>query len=219
MPTWPGDPPTNFDPWSAIGESGYFLRRLSVGEHSGTHLVAPATYYPDGRTVDQFPVSELIRSAVAIDVREHCGTDPDYVLTTEAVLDWETRHGQVPPRSLALLMTGWSDRWNNPKAYLGTDPDGQLHFPGFGLEAAALLVNERGVAGLGTDTPGLERGIDSGLSVSRFVLSQPKIVLENLTNLDRLPPLGAVIVIGVLKLEGGSGSPAAVTALLRSAKT
>ena len=185
-----------------------------MGEHSGTHLVAPATYYPDGRTVDQFPPVELARPAVVIDVREHCGTDHDYALNTEAVLDWENRHGQVSPGSLAFLVTGWSDRWNNPKAYLGTDHDGQLHFPGFGLEAAALLVNERGVAGLGTDTPGLERGIDSGFSVSRFVLSQPRIVLENLTNLAQLPPVGAVVVIGALKLHGGSGSPAAVTVIL-----
>jgi kynurenine formamidase len=38
--------------------------------------------------------------------------------------------------------------------------------------------------------------------------------LENLQNLKSLPPLGAWIVVGVLPLIGGSGSPARVIALL-----
>ena len=113
----------------------------------------------------------------------------------------------VPAGSLVLLLTGWSGRWRDPGAYLGTDAAGQLHFPGFGLNAADLLLNERGVAGLGTDTPGLEPGIDSDLSVSRLVLSQPRIALENLANLDLLPSAGATVVIGVLKLAGRQRKP------------
>ncbi len=38
--------------------------------------------------------------------------------------------------------------------------------------------------------------------------------LEGLVNLDRLPPRGATVVIGVLPLAGGSGAPARVLALL-----
>ena len=127
---------------------------------------------------------------------------------------WESRHGPVPADSVALLLTGWAERWNNPAAYLGADANGGLHFPGFGPDAAALLLNQRGVAGLGTDTAGVEPGTDATFAVSKLVLSQPRIVLENLANLHQLPPTGAVLVIGPLRLEGGSGSPAAVTAFL-----
>jgi kynurenine formamidase len=46
------------------------------------------------------------------------------------------------------------------------------------------------------------------------MLDQPRIVLENLTKLELLPPTGTTLVIGLLRLAGGSGSPASVLALV-----
>ena len=213
MPLWPGDPPPEFADWATIALDGYYLRRFALSEHAGTHLTAPASFYPDGRTVDQYTPEELVKPAVVIDARQQCQANPDYALTPDDVAAWESRHGPVPADSIALLLTGWAERWNNPAKYLGTDANGVLHFPGFGPDAAALLVNERGVAGLGTDTAGVEPGIDATFAVSRLVLSQPRIVLENLANLHQLPPTGAVLVIGLLP-GGWQRQPAAVTAFL-----
>ena len=214
MPLWPGDPPPEFTDWASTARDGYYLRRFSLSEHAGTHLTAPASFYPDGRTVDQYVPEELVKPAVVIDARQQCQANPDYALTPGDVAAWESRHGPVPADSIALLFTGWAERWPNPAAYLGTDANGVLHFPGFGPDAAALLLNQRGVAGLGTDTAGVEPGIDATFAVSKLILAQPRIILENLANLHQLPPTGAVLVIGLLRLEGGSGSPAAVTAFL-----
>lgn len=214
MPLWPGDPPTEFTPWADLSRDGYYLRRFSMSEHGGTHLTAPASYYPNGRTADGYTATELVKPAAVIDARPQCQANPDYALTPADVLTWESRHGPVPPGAIVLLLTGRAERWDNPATYLGADTDGNLHFPGFGLDAAELLLNQRAAAGLGTDTPGVEPGIDADLSVSRLTLSQPRIVLENLANLHRLPTTGAVLVIGLLRLSGASGSPAAVTAFL-----
>ena len=214
MPRWPGDPLTEYQSWSDISKDGYYLRRFSMGEHSGTHLTAPASYFSDGRTVEQYSAGDLVRPAVVLDVGERCILDPDYALPGDDLLAWEARNGLVPPGCIVLLRTGWAERWNDASAYLGEDSGGGLHFPGFGYDAAALLVNKRGVAGLGTDTAGIEPGTDTALSVSRLVLAQPRIVLENLANLERLPATGALLVIGTLRLVGGSGSPAAVTAFV-----
>ena len=214
MPRWPGDPQTEYQSWSDIPRDGYYLRRFSMGEHSGTHLTSPASYFLNGRTVEQYSAGELVRPAVVLDVRERCTLDPDYALPVDDLLAWEARNGLVPPSCIVLLRTGWAERWNDASAYLGEGSEGGLHFPGFGYDAAALLVNKRGVAGLGTDTAGIEPGTDTELTVSRLVLAQPRIVLENLANLDRLPTTGAVLVIGVLAIVGGSGSPAAITAFV-----
>ena len=214
MPLWPGDPAPEFTDWASTARDGYYLRRFSLSEHAGTHLTAPASFYPDGRTVDQYVPEELVKPAVVIDARQQCSANPDYALKPGDVTAWESRHGPVPADSIALLLTGWAERWNNPASYLGTDANGVLHFPGFGPDAATLLLNQRGVAGLGTDTAGVEPGADSTFAVSKLILAQPRIILENLANLHQLPPTGAVLVIGLLRLEGGSGSPAAVTAFL-----
>ena len=214
MPRWPGDPPVEFTPWADLSRDGYYLRRFSMSEHGGTHFTAPASYYPNGRTADRYTATELVKPAAVLDVRPQCQANPDYALTPADLLAWESRHGPVPPGALALLLTGWAERWDHPAAYLGADAAGNLHFPGFGLDATELLLNQRAAAGLGTDTAGAEPGIDTGLTVSRLALSQPRIVLENLANLHRLPATGAVLVIGLLRLSGGSGAPAAVTAFL-----
>ena len=214
MPHWPGDPPTEFQTWCDLEKDHYFLRRVTLGEHSGTHLTAPASYYRDGRTVDQYDAGDLFCPAVVVDAREQCSRNPDYALSVGDVLAWEKLYGRTPPDSLVLMLTGWSEHWADPAAYLGVDSTGGLHFPGFGYEAAALLVSERGVAGLGTDTAGIEPGTDSRLSISRLVLEQPRILLENLAHLHLLPATETIVVVGVVGLMGGSGSPAAVTAFV-----
>jgi kynurenine formamidase len=82
------------------------------------------------------------------------------------------------------------------------------------LDAAKVLFEGRNAGGLGTDTAGAEPGNDTGFPVSRMALENRLIVLENLTNLDLLPPTGALLIIGLLRLEGSSGGPASVTALV-----
>ena len=42
------------------------------------------------------------------------------------------------------------------------------------------------------------------------MLEKPRIILENLTNLELLPATETTLVIGILRLKNGSGSPAAV---------
>ena len=220
IPQWPGDPGVEFETVADVEKDGYFLRRFSMGEHSGTHLSAPSSFYPSSpgapRRPEQrlFSPQDLVRPAIVIDVTARAEADRDYALTMNDILDWESDHGPVPQSCVALLSTGWQARWSNPPDYLGGNSADQLHFPGFGLEAVRLLLEGRNVAGLGTDTAGVEPGADTGFSVSRLALGKRRIVLENLTNLDQLPPTGALLVIGLLRLEGGSGGPASVTALV-----
>ena len=44
IPRWPGDPNVEFETVSDLETNGYFLRRFSMGEHSGTHLSVPAGF-------------------------------------------------------------------------------------------------------------------------------------------------------------------------------
>jgi kynurenine formamidase len=214
MPRWPGDPAPEFAPVSSLEGNGFFLRRFTLGEHSGTHLNAPGSFHPGGLTVDAFPAQSLVAPAVVLDTSAAASADPDYLLATGDVLVWEEAHGAVPAGSLVLLHTGWQARWDAPKEYLGLDAQGKAHFPGFGLAAARLLLEERGAAGLGVDTYGVDGGADNTFAVNRLALARPRLVLECLANLDQLPATGAVVVVGRLPLQGGSGSPASVLALV-----
>ena len=214
IPTWPGDPAVEFETVAEAGRDGYFLRRFSMGEHSGTHLASPATFYDGAPGPDELPAARLVVPAVVIDVSGPAAQNPDYVLTPEDVDEWERRHGQVPPGSLTLLFTGWQRYWDDPRRFINADADGIMHTPGFGPDAARFLLEQRNIAGLGIDTHGVDAGMDAGLSVSRMALAGSALVLECLNNLDQLPPAGATVIVGRLPLAGGSGAPASALALV-----
>ena len=214
IPLWPGDPPVETEVVAGIEPDGYFLRRFSMGEHSDTHLTAPASFFAGGPDAAAYPADRLVVPAAVMDVAARCESHPDYSLTLGDVAEWEREHGTVDAGSLVILRTGWSRYWREPAAYLGRGPDGRLHFPGFGVAAARMLMEQRQAAGFGTDTAGVEPGADREFLVSRLALAESRIVLENLGHLEQLPPTGATLVIGLLRLAGGSGAPASVTAFV-----
>jgi len=70
------------------------------------------------------------------------------------------------------------------------------------------------VSGLGTDTISIDYGPSKNFEVHRTALPAGLFQLENLANLDKLPETGAFIIAAPIKLEGGSGGPCRVFAIL-----
>ena len=211
---WPGD-----KRWfeakvnASIEKDGYFTRSFWMLEHYGTHLDAPI-HFPPGKTpVDQIPVTQLFGMAVVLDVRTEAAADPDYQLPAARIADWETRHGQIPEGAIVLLRTGWASRWPDAQSYRNTDLAGRMHFPGFSVEAAERLI-ERKVSGLGCDTMSVDFGASADFAVHHLALGAGLYHLENLSDLSELPEKGAFLVVAPIKLEGGSGGPVRVFALL-----
>ena len=214
IPQWEGDPPVVFDTVAELEKDGYYLRSFSLGEHSATHINAPKSFHSFGVGIDKYPAESLVVSAVVIDIRAQSAVNSDYVLTVADVLAWEEENGEITPESVVILYTGWQEKWRDKNAFFNQDAQGSLHFPGFGSDATQFLLNERQIAGVGIDTHGVDSGQDTSFTINRLVLEKPRIVLENLTNLDQLPPRGAMLAIAPLLLQDGSGSPVGVLALI-----
>jgi kynurenine formamidase len=218
LPAWPGDDRTFEAKVEAMPEKdGYFARSFWTLEHYGTHMDAPAHFPPGTEFLDQISVAHLFAPAVVIDVREEAGKDPDYRLRVMRVEKWEALHGRVPAGAVVLLRTGWESRWPDPARYRNMDAAGVMHFPGFSVEAARLLI-ERGAVGVGIDTLSIDYGPSKDFEVHRVTLPAGLYQLENLANLDQLPEAGAFLISAPIKLEGGSGGPVRVFALLPNAK-
>jgi kynurenine formamidase len=214
LPAWPGDGRTFEANVEATPEKdGYFARSFWTLEHYGTHMDAPAHFPPGKEYLDQIPVQHLFAPAVVIDVREEAGKDPDYRLRVMRAEKWEAIHGRIPAGSVVLLRTGWGSRWPDQARYRNTDAGGVMHFPGFSVEAARLLI-ERGAVGLGIDTLSIDYGPSKDFEVHRVTLPAGLYQLENLANLDQLPDAGAFLISAPIKLEGGSGGPVRVFAIL-----
>ena len=98
--------------------------------------------------------------------------------------------------------------------FFNMDSTEALRFPGFAGETTTWLLETRKIRGVGIDTHGADPGLDTQYSPNIAVTKVKGVVLENLTNLDRMPATGATVVIGVPRLANGSGAPVAVTAFL-----
>lgn len=197
----------------------WYWNNFTVGEHTGTHFDAPV-HWVTGKdladnTVDAVPPADFIAPAVVIDISAQCATDADYLLTVADIEAFEAEHGRIPPRSWVMLRTDWSKR--DTDAYTNRREDGS-HTPGPSAEAVRFLVDDRQAHGLGVETIGTDAGqahlLDPAYPAHTLFHGAGRYGLQCLTNLDQLPPTGAVIVAAPLKIEGGSGSPLRVLALV-----
>jgi kynurenine formamidase len=198
---------------STVEENGYFTRSFWMLEHYGTHLDAPI-HFPPGKTpIDQIPAKQFFGMAVVFDVRADGAADADYQLHPKRIDEWEERHGRIPVGAIALLRTGWASRWPDVLRYRNQDAEGKMHFPGFSVGAVERLI-ERKVGGIGCDTMSVDHGASEQFAVHRLALGAGLYHLENLSDLSDLPEAGAYLVVAPIKLEGGSGGPVRVFALL-----
>ncbi len=211
---WPGDTHVFEAKINAtVEKNGYYTRSFWMLEHYGTHMDAPI-HFPPGKTpVEQIPPQRLFGPAVVIDVRAEAQKDPDYRLTTERVAQWEKAHGRIPEGAIVLLRTGWASRWPDVARYRNQDAVGVMRFPGFSVESVRLLI-VRKVSGLGIDTLSVDYGPSKDFEVHRVSHGAGLYHLENLADLSVLPEAGAFLVVAPIKLEGGSGGPCRVFAIL-----
>jgi len=198
---------------ATIEKDGYFGREISLPEHFGTHIDAPAHFVHGLWTVDQIPPERLRAPLVVLDIRSKAGNDADYQVSIDDISDWEKTNGQIPQGAVVVARTGWESRWNSSVRYRNADAKGILHFPGYSLEAARFLVEGRTVIGLGIDTLSIDYGPSKDFPVHKYTLSHSLYHLENVGNLGVVPPAGATVVVAPMKLEGGSGGPVRVLAM------
>ncbi len=223
-PQWAGNWPFQIEEISRYDERGpaWYWNNIKCCEHTGTHFDAPNHWVLgkdfEGNATDTIPVESFIAPACVVDVMDRVNSNPDFLLGVDDVRAWEAKHGQIEPRSWLLLRTGWSKR-TDPREYLNNDESGP-HSPGPHADVVKFLTQERDVIGFGTETVGTDAGqafaFEPPFPCHAGMHGANKFGLASLTNLDKLPPKGAVILAAPLKIRNGSGSPLRVLALVES---
>ena len=213
-PSWPGEEhPFTAKVEATPDKDGYFARSFCMAEHYETHLDAPAHFPPGRLTVDEIPAQKFFGPAIVIDVREEAAKDADYRLTAERVAVWEKKNGRIPEGAIVFLETGWASRWPDEARYRNSDANGVMHFPGYAVDAAKLLITRR-VNAVGIDTLSIDYGPSKEFEVHRLTLPAGLYQLENVANLDKVPATGAFAIAAPIKLEGGSGGAVRIFALV-----
>ena len=181
---------------------------LTMGEHTGTHADAPLHFIQEGSAhygIDEVPLERLAGRAATIDATD---LGAGGLLGADRIRAWEREHGPIEPRDTVLIRYGWDERWT-------TGPEGRRFledWPGLSGEAAEYLVG-KGVSLVGCDTVSVDAAVSAENPAHYALLGNEVYIVENLENLDLLPPFCLSLVLP-LKIRGGSGSPVRAVALV-----
>lgn len=185
---YPGDTPYNRNLIMNSGDSFCNLSRLEMSCHSGTHLDVPYHFYANGRTLDDFSVTDFIKRVHVIEIM-------DSIQVNESEVDWS----RISPGDGVLFKTRnsreglvKSGKFISDYVYLS---------PG-----SAKKITECGASLVGIDYISIEKfGVDNFRSHLE-VLGENVIVLEGI-NLENVSAGIYTLMCLPLKLSGADASP------------
>lgn len=206
IPVWAGFGPSVFGPTinSKTGTSytyevdGFEATRYTLAtDQLGTQLDPPAHWNPDFPAIDELPATFAIRPLVVISIVDQVAKAPGYHLGVDDVLAWEKRYGRIPEGSVVFVHSGWSREWPNPELATRTP------FPGVSLAALTFLHEQRKILFHGHEA--LDTDTTPTLEGEAWLLRNGYTQAEGVANLDQVPEVGALVIIGYPKLKGGTG--------------
>jgi kynurenine formamidase len=214
-PVWRGFGPATFsaasDPATGrpytIQKNGFRVFFYSMVGQYGTHVDPPAHFDPNGATMDQIPLKQMILPLVVFDMTPMLRTDPNHALSVDDIKAWERRHGRVPAGSFAALRTDMYKDWNTNQQRFKRAP-----FPAWSLAAIQFLYEQRGIVANGHES--MDTDATEDLKSETWLLKHGHWQIEVMANLDKVPATGALIVATWPKPEHGLGFPARAIAIL-----
>ena len=194
IPTFPGSPQPSFVQDKNIKNDGYNSELLFLSSHTGTHLDAPYHFQEKGEKIHEISLKRLVSSAILVKSRKK-GDQP---ITKTDIQKFEKKHGKIPSGSTVIFWTGWQKMIKNNSYFIRN--------PGLSTAAAKYLISKK-INLVGTDSPSIDLGKDKRFPVHHIFSKNNVLIVENLTNLEKIRSSKFHFVVLPLKLKGATGSP------------
>lgn len=194
IPNFPDSPSPQFISWSSIKDDGYNLELLFLSSHTGTHLDAPFHFEKKGAKIHQIPVARLVGRALLIKIKKV----KDQAITKKDLLEFERKNGKIQNFTSIMFFTDWQKNLNK-KFYFTNNP-------GLSKSAIDYLVSKK-INLVGIDSPSIDIGIDKSFTAHKILAKNNILIVENLSNLEKIPTSEFNFIILPLKLKGATGSP------------
>jgi len=203
IPTFPGSPKTQFILWSTLKEDGYNLELLFLSSHTGTHLDAPYHFVKNGAKIHQIPLNRLLGNGILIKIKK----ERNQAITKNDLVSFERKNGNIPKHSSIIFHTEWQKNLNTDFYFINN--------PGLSESAATYLVSKE-INLVGIDSPNIDLGKDKTFSVHKIFAKNNILIVENLSNLNKISSKQFDFVILPLKLKDATGSPVRAIAIQRT---
>jgi len=197
MPVYPGLPSPAFNDFAEVARDGYAMSEYRLLNHIGTHVDAPAHQIAGGATLDEIPLESLVAEAVTVDLSAR----PAGAIGSEEL---EPLLGDLGQGDWLFLYSNNGRNWASDAYWTGWS------YPDAGASRALI---ERGIVGIGFDGPSADPVDTETFDLHKVWLAAGRMILENLTNLDRLPAR-VQVVVAPLKVRAANGAPARVLAFV-----
>ncbi len=194
IPSFPGSPKPQFILWSDIKDDGYNLELLFLSSHTGTHIDAPYHFVKNGIKIHQVPLDRLIGKAILIKLKKTRNSP----VTKKDIILFEKKTGVIPNKSSVFFFTEWQKNLKKDNYFIEN--------PGLEKSAADYLVSKK-INLVGIDSPSIDLGVDESFTVHHIFSKSNILIVENLTNLDKIPTREFNFTILPLKLKDATGSP------------
>jgi kynurenine formamidase len=199
-PVYPGTEGPKFQSAYSYEKDGFRETLMIMYTHTGTHMDAPAHLYADRTTLDQFPVSQFVGTALAIDCTE---LKEGQYITMEKINKVRSLADQA---EFILFRLGWDKYWGSEN-YFGNYP--------FIDDAVVDYIIQGNKKGVGLDVIGIDPISDGNLTIHKKLFKENEIVvIENLMNLNLVGEDLFTFCALPLNQIDGDGSPVRAIALL-----
>jgi arylformamidase len=185
LPAWPGDAAVQILRSTGVAT----VSELRMSSHVGTHLDAPAHFFPQGRSVDQLPLETLIGPAWVV------GFD------TAATITADDLDGAGIPAGVERLLLRTRNSAVAPTPSTAFNED----FVGLDSTAGDWLLS-RHIQLAGIDGPSVDPFASGDFPVHRLLLANQVIIVENL-RLHGVKAGPYRLICLPLAYEGGDGAP------------
>jgi kynurenine formamidase len=189
---------------------GFRGQKFTMRSCLGTHMDSPAHCFEGAPDCSTMKIENCVVPAYVVDVSSMA--HEDYAISLDDIKQFESRYGEIKQGSLVFFATGWSKRWKDQVSFRNEKEDGIPHFPHISAEVAQFLLT-RGVAGVGIDTCSPDP-FHTGAPVHKLILGVGKYIIENVANLESMPPVNSYVIALPLKISGGAESPIRLVGLV-----
>ena len=201
MSYFPDTEPVKLEMIHTIEKSGFRETLMYMTSHAGTHIDAPAHVLAGHKMLDEMRPMQFVGKALVIDCRN---VPAGKYIDMEHINRVREKADQA---DFILFCTGW-DRYWGENTYLGD-------YPIITKEVVDYLVEYK-KKGVGFDTLSMDPIADVELCLHKqLFLQRDGIIMENLTNLDKVGEEIFLLAALPLKYEHADGAPARVVAILK----